>query len=136
VIYLLDTNACIGYLNDNNSLVAQKMATLRLDEIALCSIVAGELYYGAYHSSRRASNLALVDLLFQTFTSLPFDHHAAEVYGRIRADLASAGTLIGPLDLQIAAIALANGLTLVTHNTREFGRVNGLSIEDWETPTP
>jgi tRNA(fMet)-specific endonuclease VapC len=65
-------------------------------------------------------------------TNLPFDDFAAEIYGRIRAELEAAGMLIGPYDMMIAAIALANDLTLVTHNTREFGRVAGLKIEDWE----
>jgi tRNA(fMet)-specific endonuclease VapC len=63
---------------------------------------------------------------------LPFDDAAAVVYGEIRAALAQAGTPIGPNDLQIAAIALANDLTLVTHNTREFTRVQGLKLADWE----
>jgi tRNA(fMet)-specific endonuclease VapC len=62
---------------------------------------------------------------------LPFDDAAAEVYGRIRAELASRGTPIGPYDLMIAATALANNLILVTHNTREFARVSGLVLEDW-----
>jgi tRNA(fMet)-specific endonuclease VapC len=66
------------------------------------------------------------------FVSLPFGDEAAIVCGQIRARLASAGTPIGAYDLQIAAIALANNLTLVTHNTREFGRIEGLQVEDWE----
>jgi tRNA(fMet)-specific endonuclease VapC len=70
------------------------------------------------------------------FPSLPFDDEAAEHYGRIRAELTTEGTPIGGNDFLIAAIALANGLTLVTHNTREFARVTGLTIEDWETDTP
>ena len=66
------------------------------------------------------------------FVSLPFDDSAAEVYGRVRAQLEAAGTPIGPYDLQIAAIALANDLVLVTHNTQEFSRISGLRIVDWE----
>ena len=64
--------------------------------------------------------------------SLPFDDLAAEAYGRIRARLEQAGQLIGPNDLLIAAIAVAHQVTLVTHNTREFQRVEGLQIDDWE----
>ena len=60
------------------------------------------------------------------------DDAAAEVYARIRADMLTAGNPIGPNDMLIAAIAIANGLTLVTHNTNEFQRVSGLAIEDWE----
>jgi tRNA(fMet)-specific endonuclease VapC len=65
------------------------------------------------------------------FRSLPFDDASAEVYGRIRAQLGAQGNLIGPNDLLIASIALANNLTLVTHNTREFSRIPELRIEDW-----
>lgn len=66
------------------------------------------------------------------FTSLPFDDIAAERFGDIRSYLADLGTPIGPYDLQIAAIALANNLILVTHNVDEFSRVEGLQLEDWE----
>lgn len=69
---------------------------------------------------------------FYRFHSLPFDDLAAEVAGRVRACLDAQGTPIGPLDLLIAATAIANNVTLVTHNTREFGRVTGLQIVDWE----
>jgi len=64
---------------------------------------------------------------------LSFDPQAARLAGTIRSQLAVIGTPIGPYDLQIAAIALANDLTLVTHNTAEFGRVAGLKIQDWES---
>jgi tRNA(fMet)-specific endonuclease VapC len=76
--------------------------------------------------------LALYQEFFSELISLPFDGNAAEVYGRIRARLEALGTPISPNDLQIAAIALANNLILVTHNTREFSRVEGLHLEDWE----
>jgi tRNA(fMet)-specific endonuclease VapC len=66
------------------------------------------------------------------FPSLPFDDRAADVCGRLRAEMSSQGNAIGPHDTQIAAIALARGLIVVTHNTREFTRVRGLQIEDWE----
>lgn len=70
--------------------------------------------------------------IFGQFRSLPFDDVAAASYASVRAELSAKGSLIGPYDLQIAAIALANDLTLVTHNTSEFSRVSGLRIEDWE----
>lgn len=68
------------------------------------------------------------------FASLPFDDAAAEQYGRIRADLTGRGLVVGGNDLMIAAIAVATGCTLVTHNTAEFSRVVGLAIEDWQVP--
>ena len=67
-----------------------------------------------------------------SFLSLPFDDRAAEACGALRSKLATAGTPIGPYDLQIAAIAPSRGLVLVTHNTKEFARVDGLKWEDWE----
>ena len=73
---------------------------------------------------------------FQEFETLPFDEACEEVYGRIRADLGARGTPIGPNDLLIAATALANDVVLITHNTSEFERINGLQIEDWENPSP
>ena len=95
-------------------------------------MVLAELYYGAFRSTRRAENLALLDRLFPTFISLPFDSAAARACGELRAALAAAGTPIGPYDLQIAAIALVHNLTVVTHNSAEFARVPGLAWADWE----
>ena len=66
------------------------------------------------------------------YKSLPFDDRCAEAYGRIRARLAEVGSIIGPNDLLIASIAVVHGATLVTHNVREFSRVEGLAYEDWE----
>ena len=80
----------------------------------------------------QAKNLSQVQIFCRQFQSQPFDDLAAEEYGRIRAHLAGLGMLIGPNDLLIASIALANGLTLVTHNTREFSRIPGLKLEDWQ----
>ncbi len=132
-MYLLDSNACIRLLNESaSSNMARKLAELTPDDIRLCSIVKSELYYGAYKSTRRDRNLANLNRFFSQFISLPFDDNAAAIAGQVRAQLNVAGTPIGSNDLLIAAIALSNDLTLVTHNTREFGRINGLKYEDWE----
>jgi tRNA(fMet)-specific endonuclease VapC len=95
--------------------------------------VKGELFYGSMRSNNPVKSLQIQQEFLQQFISIPFDDAAAMVYGTIRANLAKAGTPIGPNDLQIAAIALANELTLVTHNTREFSRIQGLKLEDWES---
>ena len=89
------------------------------------------LYYGAYRSSRQRENLETLREFFSEFVSFPFDGQAAAICGYICAQLAKKGTPIGAYDLQIAAIALANHLILVTHNVDEFSRVEGLTIEDW-----
>jgi tRNA(fMet)-specific endonuclease VapC len=132
LIYLLDTNTCIQYITDRNSIIVQRLKNQKRLDIALCDIVKLELYYGAYKSQRQQRNLEVLKEFFQEFISLPFDGNAAKICGQIRAQLAVLGTPIGPYDLQIAAIALVNSLTLVTHNTREFSRVSGLKLEDWE----
>jgi tRNA(fMet)-specific endonuclease VapC len=132
MIYLLDTNTCIGYINRRNLSIYQRITSSSPEDVGICDIVKSELYYGAYNSSRSAENLENLRNFFMDFDSLPFDGRAAEVCGRIRAQLRALGTPIGAYDLQISAIALANNLTLVTHNTREFERVDGLQIEDWE----
>ena len=130
--FLLDTNACIRLLNQKDAPLARKLASVPRREVALCSTTKAELYYGAYRSARREANLGVLRRFFQEFATLPFDEKCEEVYGVVRANLALAGTVIGPNDLLIAATALANGVTIVTHNTGEFGRVKGLRIEDWE----
>jgi tRNA(fMet)-specific endonuclease VapC len=132
--YLLDTNACIRFLNERHSPVSRRISRTPPADIFLCTIVQIELYYGAYKSLQRQQNLAILERLFNQFTILPFDSRAAQIAGLIRAQLAALGAPIGPYDLQIAAIALANNLILVTHNTREFSRVDGLRFEDWELP--
>lgn len=96
------------------------------------SVTLGELVYGAHRLSDRTDDLlARIDRLLLSFTLLPFDADAARVYGRIRADLARAGTPLADADLRIAAIALARDLTLVTANARHFARVPGLRMENW-----
>jgi tRNA(fMet)-specific endonuclease VapC len=128
--YLLDANACIEFLRHPDSAVVRRLAALRPEEIFLCDIVKAELYYGAYRSARPKDNLLRVEAFCVPFVSLSFDGVAAAICGRVRAELAAAGTPIGPYDLMIAAIALANDLILVTHNTREFSRIADLQIED------
>lgn len=130
--YLIDSNVCVIYLNGKSPLLQQRLNSTPVDEIIVCSIVKGELFYGSNRSNNPAKSLQIQQDFLAQFISLPFDDTAAVVYGRIRAELAKAGTPIGPNDLQIAAIAIANDLTLVTHNTREFSRVDGLKLEDWE----
>lgn len=130
--FLLDTNACIQFLRHRDSAVGRKLAAVNRSDVVLCSVVKAELYYGIQRSSRPDHDGVTLRQFLANFVSLPFDDRAAEEYGRIRARLASQGVLIGPNDLMIAAIALANDASLVTHNTREFQRVPDLQVVDWE----
>jgi tRNA(fMet)-specific endonuclease VapC len=135
VQYLLDTNTCVQYLRKGSaSPISARLANVKPSDIRLCTVVLAELLYGALRSRDVAKNLVDVRNIVAGFQSLVFDDAAAEEYAKIRADLASKGTPIGPNDLMIAAIALAHGLIVVTHNTAEFSRVAGLTLEDWQTP--
>ncbi len=130
--YLLDTNTCIRFLNGTSVAVRRRMEAEAPQDLALCSIVKAELIHGARKSGRPERNLERLRGFFRGFVSLPFDDAAAAAYGEIRLSLERAGTPIGANDLCIAAIAKANELTLVTHNVREFSRVEALPLEDWE----
>lgn len=130
--YLLDSNACIIYLNGRSPELKQSLESHKPENIYVCSIVKAELYYGAMRTRDPTETLKVQKKFLNNFSSLPFNDEAAEHYGKIRATLAAKGQPIGPNDMLIAAIALANQVTLVTHNTREFNRVSGLLIEDWQ----
>ena len=134
MIYLLDTNVCIKYLRGKNSVnIESKLKAASTGSVAICSVVKAELQYGAERSMLPQRNLAQLQNFYAGFPSLPFDDRAAIVYGRLRANLESTGASVGPNDLMIAAIAVANGLVLVTHNIAEFSRVPALAIEDWQS---
>lgn len=130
--YLLDTNVCIVYLKGRSLNLRQRLEAIVIEEIVVCSIVKAELYFGAIKSANPERNFALQQAFLEQFVSLPFDDFAATTFGVVRSQLETRGRPIGAYDLQIAAIVLANNLTLITHNTREFERVEGLQVEDWE----
>ena len=130
--YLLDTNACIRYISGRSVPLRNKIIATPTNEISVCSIVKAKMLYGSMKSQNPNKSLKEQKEFLDQFQSLPFDDEAALIFGELRADLAKKGTPIGAYDLQIAAIALANNLTLITHNTREFSRIGNLKIEDWE----
>jgi tRNA(fMet)-specific endonuclease VapC len=129
---LLDTNVCIQLWQRKNLTVRRQFAQYSPADIALCSVVKAELLFGALRSEQKDNNLQLLNKLFAPLASFDFDDKAAEHYAQIRADLTVQGNLIGANDLMIAAIARANNLILITHNTSAFSRVQGLGLEDWE----
>jgi tRNA(fMet)-specific endonuclease VapC len=128
--YLLDANAIIALLNDTTSPIAKRVRRYAPRDFGVSAVVIHELYYGAFKSQRVEQNVARVDAL--QFSVLEFDEEDARQAGQIRAHLASKGVPIGPYDVLIAGQARARELTLVTHNTREFQRVPGLTVEDWK----
>lgn len=127
---LLDTNICISILNGSDKHLAKRFRD-ETDDMVLCSVVKGELVFGARASGRVAENLRSLTKLFGLFPSLPFDDEAATRYGELRAVLRREGTPIGPNDMLIAAIALVHRATVVTRNVKEFERVPDLSVVRW-----
>ena len=134
-MYLLDSNAWIAFLRGTSASLLTELKMRPSTDIFLCPVVLAELWYGVCRSAatKRAANESLVRQLQASYRSAPLDDAAAVEAGALRADLAAAGQIIGPYDLLIAAIARTNQLTLVTHNTKEFSRIKGLKIEDWQT---
>ena len=128
--YLLDTNAVIAVLREVETPIGRRVRQCRPDEVFVSAIVLHELFYGAFKSARVERNVALVDGL--RFGALEFSREDAREAGEIRAMLAAEGRPIGPYDVLIAGQARARGMVLVTRNLREFGRVPGLRVEDWE----
>ncbi len=128
--YILDANAVIALLKDSDSKISRRVRKVPPADVVISSIVAHELFFGAYKSKRVKHNLDIFDaLLFQV---VEFDKEDAREAGEIRAFLSNAGTPIGPYDVLLAGQAKARGLTVITHNVKEFGRVPGLKVENWQ----
>ncbi len=127
--FLLDTNACISLLNESSQQMWRRVRRHAPSDFGISSIVAYELYHGAFKSQRRDGNVALLDQL--AFEVVSFDAGDARTAGAIRSDLETAGRPIGPYDVLIAAQARTRELLLITANSREFARVDGLRWEDW-----
>jgi len=129
--YMLDTNICIYIIKKKPQSVLKKLTSISPEEVCISSVTLGELEYGVAKSQFPEKNkMALTAFLFP-ITVLPFDDCCAQEYGLIRAQLEREGNIIGPFDMQIAAHAKSQHLTLVTNNEKEFMRVKGLQIENW-----
>lgn len=129
--YMLDTNIVAFAKNNRPEIVLERMRCFDPGDLCVSVITLAELEYGAFNSSNPERNQLALTLFLANIDVVPFDGSAAVEYGRMRADLRRKGTPIGANDLMIAAHAKSLGMTLVTNNTREFSRVEGLAIEDW-----
>ena len=127
-LYLLDTSVCVPVLREK--------ATFRElpapDQTFFSSIVAAELWTGAWKSGQEHPQFGRVTEFLRLFEILDFSRTAAEHYGQIRAELEKSGISIGPLELLIAAHARSLGATIITANVREFRRVRGLKVLAWK----
>lgn len=129
-LYLLDTNMVI-YIQRGVPSVLQKLLALGRGSVALPALVVAELAYGVEKSTHQARNRERLDQLLLEFNVLPWDHSAKWHYAQHFHKLRQQGQPIGHMDLLIASQALAEDATLVTNNTREFERIEGLKLENW-----
>ena len=133
MLYLLDTCICVAYLRKGEAAkrVEGKILQHAFTEIKIPSIVVAELLHGVYKSRKRDENLRDVEQFISYFDVISFDTADAYTYGQIRSSLERKGLIIGDNDMLIAASALLRNATLVTNNTREFSRIDGLLLDDW-----
>lgn len=129
--YLLDTNICIFVIRQKPPAVVQRFIQYAPDELGISTVTLAELRYGADKSSDPSKNHAALNSFLAPIAIVDFDPECAERYGSVRSDLERRGIPIGPLDTMIAAHALRLRLPLVTNNTKEFVRVQSLTLEDW-----
>ena len=132
--YLLDTDICIYLLNSNQKIKA-RIAQIGVKSLSVALVTKGELYFGAYNSSQVETNLERIHTFFASPGPevLPLNDTVMDCFGKLKAELKSEGQLIGDIDLLIAGVAVSRGLTLVTNNTKHFGRIPGILLENWLT---
>lgn len=133
--YLLDTNTCVYLLNGNESL-KKKVKEIGVYSLSVSNCVLAELYFGAYRSKKIEENLKRVELFKKNLTILSDSEESARLFGKIKADLKSKGTIIEDFDILIASIAIHNNCILVTNNVDHFERINSLQIQDWLERNP
>ena len=129
--YMLDTDTCSYIMKRSNSGVLKRLSALPVSDVCISVVTKSELLFGVEVSPRRLQDEAALEAFLNYIEVLDFPDRASLHYARIRADLRRLGTMIGANDLFIAAHARSLGLTLVTNNTREFGRVSRLVMENW-----
>lgn len=130
-MFLLDTNICIYAINGRHPRLTKKLLSVHPSEILVSSITVGEIEYGAAKSHWGERTRQIMHAFLANYDTLPFIEQDAALFGAFRAQLEAAGITIGVLDVMIAAQGVANNLTVVTHNTREFIRIPGIKLEDW-----
>ena len=129
--YMLDTNICIYVMKNKPDTAVKRFIEHDPSEICVSSVTCAELLYGAEKSKAASRNLTALSLFLSPITILDFDSSAASAYGKLRADLEIKVTPIGSMDMLIAGQAISKSLILVTNNTKDFKRIEGLALENW-----
>jgi tRNA(fMet)-specific endonuclease VapC len=131
--HLLDTNVWIAAMR-GNGVVVERLCALAPGDVGISTVSLYELYAGVERCADPEREGRKVQRLTDMVPLVPFDADAARHTARVRWHLEQQGQRIGPYDLMLAGQALSLGVVLVTHNTAEFQRVPGLSLEDWQMP--
>ena len=129
--YMLDTDICSYVMKRSHDVLLKRLQKMPVSDVCVSVVTKAELLYGVEVSPRRQQDEAALNAFLNYVEVLDFANPSAAHYAEIRSHLKKSGTMIGANDLFIAAHARSLGLTLVTHNTREFGRVPKLAMEDW-----
>lgn len=129
--WMLDTDVCIAIIKRKPESVLKKLRGKSIGQVGISAITLSELTFGVAKSSRREQASEALSEFIIALEIAAFESDAAAAYGEVRASLEARGTPIGPLDTLIGAHALSLDATLVTHNTREFSRIQRLRLEDW-----
>ena len=129
--YMLDTDTCSYVMKRSSQAVLKRLQEVRVSDVCISVITKSELLFGVEMSPRREQDEMALCAFLAHVEVLDFPDEAAAHYAKIRADLKTRGTMIGANDLFIAAQARSLGLTLVTNNTGEFGRVQKLMLDNW-----
>lgn len=128
--FMLDSDICIYVMKRRSSSLMEKFESMS-GKLCISSIGLGELLFGAEKSQRRDENWRVVESFVARLATLPYGEKAAAHFAHLRAALERAGTPCGLSDVQIAAHARSEGLTVVTNNRRGFDRMPGLLVENW-----
>jgi len=128
---MLDTNICIYIIKNKPQSVKERFREFEIGELCISTITVSELIYGAYKSEHTEKNLKAIESFLLPFEIVDYDFKASIEYGKIRAYLEKKGKVIGNMNMQIAGHAFALDLVLVTNNTKEFERVEGLALVNW-----
>ena len=131
ILYMLDTDICSYIIRERPISVLERFQKVKMDQLHISVVTYAELIYGVEHSSSKKINRPIIDDFVHHLSILSWDQEAAEHYGKIRAFLRTEGSLIGSMDMMIAAHAKSREMTLVTNNDKHFRKVPMLKIENW-----
>ncbi len=129
--YLLDTNICIYIINKRPPVVFERFRRIKLMQLHIPTIVISELYFGLEKNQSHKRNASFLEKFIAPLSVTGFSIDAAKQAAKIRYHLRQQGRPIGAYDIQIAAVAMAENMVLITNNTKEFERIEGLKLENW-----